>query len=225
MTSRWLGRSSSNFNKVAYSRIPACSPSADETSAPDRGSRCACRWLRTSLPPNVTRARRPTENPERIHAEDRKNKRPFLVKRECMAGPVVVSRENLQRICSSGGRSGRMYWSHERVLPGRWRWYRESSVLATCTAIRSSAGGGFFGLSVELRRPRSTPMGARDPIPAFLYVYVDDTDKTYERALQAGASSMEKPWDTPYGDRRGMVKDEWGNTWQIATHMGDRDAA
>jgi len=29
----------------------------------------------------------------------------------------------------------------------------------------------------------------------------------------------------PYGDRRGMVKDEWGNTWQIATHLGDRDAA
>ena len=29
----------------------------------------------------------------------------------------------------------------------------------------------------------------------------------------------------PYGDRRGMVKDDWGNTWQIATHLGDRDAA
>ena len=76
-----------------------------------------------------------------------------------MAGPVVISRENLQRICSSGGQLGRIYWSHERVLQGRRRWYRESTVLATCTAIRSSAGGGFFELSVELRRPSSTPYG------------------------------------------------------------------
>jgi predicted 3-demethylubiquinone-9 3-methyltransferase (glyoxalase superfamily) len=27
----------------------------------------------------------------------------------------------------------------------------------------------------------------------------------------------------PYGDRRCMVKDKWGNTWQIATHMGGGD--
>jgi PhnB protein len=67
--------------------------------------------------------------------------------------------------------------------------------------------------------------GSRNSMPAFLYVYVDDTDETYRRALQAGASSLEEPSDMPYGDRRGMVKDEWGNTWQIATHLGDRDAA
>lgn len=27
-----------------------------------------------------------------------------------------------------------------------------------------------------------------------------------------------------YGDRRCIVEDKWGNTWQIATHLGDRDA-
>jgi uncharacterized glyoxalase superfamily protein PhnB len=64
--------------------------------------------------------------------------------------------------------------------------------------------------------------GIRNPMPAFLYVYVDDTDATYRRALQAGASSLEEPSEMPYGDRRCMVEDEWGNTWQIATHMGDR---
>jgi len=63
--------------------------------------------------------------------------------------------------------------------------------------------------------------GIRNPMPAFLYVYVDDTDRTYRRAVQAGASSLEEPSDTPYGDRRGMIKDEWGNTWQIATYPGD----
>jgi PhnB protein len=62
--------------------------------------------------------------------------------------------------------------------------------------------------------------GIRNPAPAFLYVYVSDTDATYRRALEAGARSLEEPSDMPYGDRRGMVEDRWGNTWQIATHRG-----
>jgi uncharacterized glyoxalase superfamily protein PhnB len=59
--------------------------------------------------------------------------------------------------------------------------------------------------------------GEREPMPSFLYVYVEDADKIYTRALQAGANSLEEPADTPYGDRRGMIKDRWGNVWQIAT--------
>jgi PhnB protein len=59
--------------------------------------------------------------------------------------------------------------------------------------------------------------GSREVFPAFLYVYVDDADATYQRALAAGAVSLEEVWDTPYGDRRGMVRDPWGNVWQVAT--------
>jgi PhnB protein len=59
----------------------------------------------------------------------------------------------------------------------------------------------------------------REPMPAFLYVYVDDTDSTHQRAIATtDATSLEMPADMPYGDRRAMVKDKWGNTWQIATH-------
>ena len=61
-------------------------------------------------------------------------------------------------------------------------------------------------------------VGPREAMPAFLYVYVDDIDTTYKRALEAGAVSLEEPLDTPYGDRRGMVQDPCGNVWQIATH-------
>jgi PhnB protein len=89
-----------------------------------------------------------------------------------------------------------------------------------------------FGASgdVHLERPAEMRIGDsvvmisgdryRDPVPAFLHVYVDDADATYRRALAAGATSLEEPADTPYGDRRGMVRDEWGNMWQIATHGG-----
>jgi PhnB protein len=61
--------------------------------------------------------------------------------------------------------------------------------------------------------------GPREIFPAFLYVYVEDADDTCQRALDAGAASLEAVWDTPYGDRRGMVKDPWGNVWQIAARM------
>jgi len=60
--------------------------------------------------------------------------------------------------------------------------------------------------------------GIRSPMTAFLYVYVNDTGATYQRALDAGARSLEEPSDMPYGDRRCMVEDKWGDTWQIATH-------
>jgi uncharacterized glyoxalase superfamily protein PhnB len=59
--------------------------------------------------------------------------------------------------------------------------------------------------------------GLRDPAVAYLYVYVENADATYKRAIVANAVSLEEPADMPYGDRRAMVRDEWGNTWQIAT--------
>jgi uncharacterized glyoxalase superfamily protein PhnB len=61
--------------------------------------------------------------------------------------------------------------------------------------------------------------GIRSSMPAFLYVYVADTDATYRRAVDAGVKVIEKPIDTPYGDRRCMVEDKWGNAWQIATRQ------
>jgi uncharacterized glyoxalase superfamily protein PhnB len=60
--------------------------------------------------------------------------------------------------------------------------------------------------------------GTRSPAPAFLYIYVCDADATYRRAVDAGARVLEEPGDMPYGDRRCMVEDKWGNTWQIATY-------
>lgn len=58
----------------------------------------------------------------------------------------------------------------------------------------------------------------RRSAPGFFYLYVDDADETYRRALAAGAVSIEAPADTPYGDRRAMIADPCGNDWQIATY-------
>ena len=59
--------------------------------------------------------------------------------------------------------------------------------------------------------------GVREPVSAFLYVYVENVDETYKRAVEAGAETLELPSDQPYGDRRAMVKDPWGTLWQIAS--------
>jgi len=65
-------------------------------------------------------------------------------------------------------------------------------------------------------------LGEREAFPAFLYVYVADVQATFDRALEAGAVALEAPQDTPYGDYRAMLRDAWGNLWQIASRSGPR---
>jgi uncharacterized glyoxalase superfamily protein PhnB len=60
---------------------------------------------------------------------------------------------------------------------------------------------------------------AIDDVPLslpWMYVYVDDVDATYKRALKLGATSEEEPSNKPYGDRRATIKDPFGNRWGIA---------
>ncbi|MGA7853172.1 MAG: VOC family protein [Candidatus Acidiferrales bacterium] len=58
-------------------------------------------------------------------------------------------------------------------------------------------------------------------MPSTFYLYVDDADDWYRRALDAGASSVKPPVDQPYGDRVGSVKDPAGNLWYLSTHLGE----
>ena len=60
--------------------------------------------------------------------------------------------------------------------------------------------------------------------PASIYLYVEDADATYQRALEAGGTSIMEPQDMFYGDRHGGVKDPSGNSWWIATHIEDVSA-
>jgi PhnB protein len=62
------------------------------------------------------------------------------------------------------------------------------------------------------------PMPGSDPMPAALSYYVDGgeaVDKTYARAIEAGASSVSEPADQFYGYRSACVKDIGGNRWTI----------
>ena len=56
--------------------------------------------------------------------------------------------------------------------------------------------------------------------PASIYVYIDDVDAAYQRALAAGATSVAAPENKPYQERAAGIKDSFGNTWWIATYTG-----
>jgi PhnB protein len=74
---------------------------------------------------------------------------------------------------------------------------------------------------VEMGEPSAEAHGKYPPMPTMFYMYVPDCDAVYRRALAAGATSISEPVDQPYGDRNGAVKDAFGNTWYISTHVKD----
>jgi PhnB protein len=50
---------------------------------------------------------------------------------------------------------------------------------------------------------------------------VVDVDKTFAKAVKAGAKQIMPPQDMFRGDRFGSIEDPYGNHWAIATHIED----
>ena len=67
----------------------------------------------------------------------------------------------------------------------------------------------------------SDPSEEFKAMPSMIYVYVDDIDRVYARALEAGATPLREPKNQFYGDRNANIKDPFGNVWGIATHIED----
>jgi PhnB protein len=61
--------------------------------------------------------------------------------------------------------------------------------------------------------------------PIALWVYVEDCDALFNRAVSAGAKVAPGPMgqmaDQFWGDRTGTIDDPFGYTWTIATHKED----
>jgi len=54
--------------------------------------------------------------------------------------------------------------------------------------------------------------------PVGLLLYVDDVDKTVERAVALGATIKKPVADQFYGDRNGTIEDPFGHKWTVAVH-------
>lgn len=58
--------------------------------------------------------------------------------------------------------------------------------------------------------------------PAALYLYVENVDEWYRRAMAAGGcTSLREPTNEFYGDRSAGLIDPQGNQWWMATHIED----
>lgn len=57
--------------------------------------------------------------------------------------------------------------------------------------------------------------------PVTLHMYVPDADAVFQRAVDAGATSIMPLADMFWGDRYGVVEDPFGHRWSIATHNRD----
>lgn len=62
---------------------------------------------------------------------------------------------------------------------------------------------------------------ARGGSPVHIYLYVEDADAAFHRAVAAGATELLPLKDQFYGDRSGGVKDPFGHIWYIATRKED----
>lgn len=69
-------------------------------------------------------------------------------------------------------------------------------------------------------------MGAHGPghfggCPIMLHVYLENVDEVFARAVEAGGEVVRPLANQFYGDRSGMVKDPFGYSWNLSTHIED----
>lgn len=83
-----------------------------------------------------------------------------------------------------------------------------------------------IGDSVFMLGEEMPEMGAKGPkalggSPVSLYVYVENVDAAWDRAIKAGATSVMPLADMFWGDRTGWLEDPFGHKWALAQHVKD----
>jgi uncharacterized glyoxalase superfamily protein PhnB len=81
-----------------------------------------------------------------------------------------------------------------------------------------------IGDSIIMMSDEFPDMGARSPnsiggTPITIHLYVENADKIYNQAINAGAKVVMPIMDAFWGDRYGLVADPDGHSWAIATHQ------
>lgn len=107
------------------------------------------------------------------------------------------------------------------------------NVLGATVRMRMDAPGGLvahaeivLGTSVIMIGDAALPNSDPSPrklggTPVSLFVYVEDVDEVFRRAVDAGAESVSEPEYHFYGDRVATIDDPFGHRWNLATHVED----
>jgi uncharacterized glyoxalase superfamily protein PhnB len=85
-------------------------------------------------------------------------------------------------------------------------------------------GDSMIFVNDEMPGMGRTAPTASSPVPVTMWLYVQDTDRSYRQAVDAGAKSRMEPADMFWGDRCAAVDDPYGYCWSFATHQKDLTA-
>jgi PhnB protein len=107
------------------------------------------------------------------------------------------------------------------------------SVLGASVRMRMDAPGGLVAYA-EIELGGSVIMLGEEALPdsepspktlggtsVSLFVYVEDVDEVFRRAVEAGAQAVSEPEFHFYGDRVATIDDPFGHRWNVATHVED----
>jgi PhnB protein len=82
-------------------------------------------------------------------------------------------------------------------------------------------GDSVFMLSDEYPEMKCRSPNSIGGSPVSMYVYVEDVDSLFDKAVSAGAKVLDPVKDQFWGDRHGRLEDPFGHLWSIATHKKD----
>jgi uncharacterized glyoxalase superfamily protein PhnB len=82
-------------------------------------------------------------------------------------------------------------------------------------------GDSMLMLADDFCEEMHQPPFATGHLPFVINLYVPDADATWKQALEAGCAVEFPIADQFWGDRYGQVKDPYGVTWAISTHIAD----
>ena len=77
-------------------------------------------------------------------------------------------------------------------------------------------GNSIFMLSDEFPEMKNLSPLSIGGSPVSMYLYVEDVDTTFEKAISAGAKVLDPVMDQFWGDRHGRVQDPFGHQWNIS---------
>jgi PhnB protein len=108
-------------------------------------------------------------------------------------------------------------------------WYKEA-LGAEEVSRHAGPDGNIMHAEIRIGESRimlnDAMMGSKGPLalggsPISLWIYVDDCDALFNRAVGAGAEVRRPMADQFWGDRCGSVSDPHGYSWTVATRKED----
>jgi PhnB protein len=135
------------------------------------------------------------------------------------AKPIPDSYPRVSPHLSIAGAAGAIDF-YTSILGARER-MRMATPDGTIAHAEIDIGGSIIMIGEEVGDGRDPSPKTLGGSPVALFVYVEDVDDVFNRAVEAGATVVQPPENHFYGDRVAMFDDPFGHRWNVATHIED----